>query len=254
MADAGPSTAPEVTPKQLAEQWKRQGGLDALRKQLLQDFLASPDRDQLLSSLDTLLPTLLSSSNTLTRLPRKDRPAAVLRTLQQRSALREPVGKLEGELRSGKGKGKRVERELRRCLCEARGVPFIEEGDAEDEVKIEVKAEERVKAEDAAESAPASPQAFAMPASTSQPIAPPAPAPSAPNPDPPAQLLDPGTPKSALNATSSALESTIEATPAAQDGPAGTEATVGASQAADGDVEMADAAEPTQNGLNSTPA
>ncbi|KAJ8295056.1 Autophagy-related protein 11 [Rhodotorula toruloides] len=152
MANAGSSTAPELTPKQLAEQWKRQGGLDALRKQLLQDFLASPDRDQLLSSLDTLLPTVLSSSTTLTRLPRKDRPSAVLRTLQQRVALREPVGKLEGELRSGKGKGKRVERELRRCLCEARGVPFVEEESMEEEVKPEVKAEVRVKVEEKAES------------------------------------------------------------------------------------------------------
>lgn len=114
---------------------------------------AQPDRDQLLSSLDTLLPTVLSSSTTLTRLPRKDRPAAVLRTLQQRAALREPVGKLEGELRSGKGKGKRVERELRRCLCEARGVPFVEEEDVEEKVKPEVKAEVRVKAEEKAECA-----------------------------------------------------------------------------------------------------
>uniref|UniRef100_A0A0K3CBN3 BY PROTMAP: gi/342319868/gb/EGU11813.1/ Proteophosphoglycan 5 [Rhodotorula glutinis ATCC 204091] n=1 Tax=Rhodotorula toruloides TaxID=5286 RepID=A0A0K3CBN3_RHOTO len=225
MANAGPSTAPELTPKQLAEQWKRQGGLDALRKQLLQDFLASPDRDQLLSSLDTLLPTLLSSSTTLTRLPRKDRPAAVLRTLQQRSALREPVGKLEGELRSGKGKGKRVERELRRCLCEARGCPT-----------------------------PSSPQAFAMPASTSQPVAAAPPAPSSSLSDPPAQPTDTSPPNPPAFAPHNAPEPTIEATTAAQDAHAGVETTAEVSRAADGDVEMADAAAPTQNGSSSTTA
>ncbi|GAA5903685.1 hypothetical protein JCM5296_002118 [Sporobolomyces johnsonii] len=141
-SSAAPAVTPsagELTPTQLAALWKKQGGFDALRKQLLQDFLSSPDKDALLTQLDTLLPALLSSSPSLARQPKKDRPAFVLAEAEKRGALKEAVKGVEGGLRKtredgkARGIGRRVERELRRCLRSARGM----DGDGEEEEESE---------------------------------------------------------------------------------------------------------------------
>ncbi|GAA5964037.1 hypothetical protein JCM21900_001254 [Sporobolomyces salmonicolor] len=149
-APAVPPSTGELTPTQLAALWKKQGGFDALRKQLLQDFLSSPDKDALLTQLDTLLPALLSSSPSLARQPRKDRPAFVLAEAEKRGALEEAVKGAESELRKtreggkARGIGRRVERELRGCLRRTSGLQedeADEEGSEEEEEKSAVTAQ-----------------------------------------------------------------------------------------------------------------
>ncbi|GAA5835560.1 hypothetical protein JCM11251_002964 [Rhodosporidiobolus azoricus] len=146
-----------ITPQKLAELWKKQGGFDSLRKQLLADFLASPDRDALLTRLDTLLPLVLSQTPSLPRLARKDRPATALAEVERRDALKETMDKLEVRLRStrerdAEGKrigsrakeGRRIERELGNALRKARGVEEMMEESEESEVEeaVVVKKEE----------------------------------------------------------------------------------------------------------------
>ncbi|GAA5848041.1 hypothetical protein JCM9279_007425 [Rhodotorula babjevae] len=122
-----PQQADELTPRQLADAWKKQGGFDRLRKQLLVDFLQSPDKDALVAELDSLLPTLLSTTPFLARTPRQTRVAETASLLDKRGALSAPVLRLENQLQSGKGVGKTVERELKRAMCDAKGVPYVED-------------------------------------------------------------------------------------------------------------------------------
>lgn len=163
------TTSPELTPHALAALWKKQGGFDSLRKQLLTDFLASvrplssslalpvhshadpspsptqPERDALLSRLDALLPTLLSHPP-VSRQARKDRPASALAELDRRLALKEWSDKLDVQLRTtekgkggkgGKRVGRRVEKELARTLRTARGQKVEEEESSEEEEEFE---------------------------------------------------------------------------------------------------------------------
>ncbi|GAA5944750.1 hypothetical protein JCM3775_006487 [Rhodotorula graminis] len=119
--------AEELTPRQLADAWKKQGGFDRLRKQLLGDFLQSPEKDALVAELDALLPTLLSTTPSLARTPRQTRVAETASLLDKRGALNAPVLRLENRLQSGKGVGKTVERELKRAMCDAKGLPYVED-------------------------------------------------------------------------------------------------------------------------------
>ncbi|GAA5916325.1 hypothetical protein JCM8208_007394 [Rhodotorula glutinis] len=124
---AVPPQADELAPRQLADAWKKQGGFDRLRKQLLVDFLHSPEKDALVAELDSLLPTLLSTTPSLARTPRQTRVAETASLLDKRGALNAPVLRLENRLQSGKGVGKTVERELKRAMCEAKGVPYVDD-------------------------------------------------------------------------------------------------------------------------------
>ncbi|BGP39826.1 hypothetical protein JCM10449v2_003778 [Rhodotorula kratochvilovae] len=125
----------ELTPRQLADAWKKDGGFDRLRKQLLHDFLTSPEKDALLADLDSLLPTLLASTTSLARHPRQARLGETTALLDKRGKLSAPVVHLENRLRSGKGVGRSVERELRRVMCEKKGLPYEEDKDNEEEEK-----------------------------------------------------------------------------------------------------------------------
>ncbi|GAA6002113.1 uncharacterized protein JCM10292_000760 [Rhodotorula paludigena] len=134
----------ELTPRQLADAWKRQGGFDTVRKQLLVDFLQSEDRAALLAELDTLLPSILASTPSLAQKPKHLRPAEVLSLVEQRGTLNGTVSAVEGRLRAQRGKGRKVERELRKVLCEKKGIPFVDDGreDEEEEPVVVVKKEE----------------------------------------------------------------------------------------------------------------
>ncbi|GJN89199.1 hypothetical protein Rhopal_002177-T1 [Rhodotorula paludigena] len=134
----------ELTPRQLADAWKRQGGFDTVRKQLLVDFLQSDDRAALLAELDTLLPSILASTPSLAQKPKHLRPAEVLSLVEQRGTLNGTVNAVEGKLRAQRGKGRKVERELRKVLCEKKGIPFVDDGreDEEEEPVVVVKKEE----------------------------------------------------------------------------------------------------------------
>ncbi|GAA5822684.1 hypothetical protein JCM3770_003367 [Rhodotorula araucariae] len=125
----------ELTPRQLADAWKKDGGFDRLRKQLLHDFLASPEKDALLADLDSLLPTLLATTTSLARHPRQARLAETTTLLEKRGQLSAPVVHLENRLRSGKGVGRSVESELRRVMCEKKGLPYeeVKEDDSEEQ-------------------------------------------------------------------------------------------------------------------------
>ncbi|GAA5983215.1 hypothetical protein JCM11641_006853 [Rhodosporidiobolus odoratus] len=120
---------PELTPQHLAELWKKQGGFDLLRRELLNEFLASPERDALLTRLDTLLPTLLSSTPAVARQARRDRSSYLTSELERRDALKEASDKLEVRLSGKKGAGKRVERELRDIMRKEKGLPPAEVGE-----------------------------------------------------------------------------------------------------------------------------
>lgn len=161
---AAPHQQGELTPRQIADSWKKQGGFDRLRKQLLVDFLQSvrpsplctphtysadsepltqPEKDALVAELDSLLPTLLSTTPSLARTPRQTRVAETASLLDKRGALNAPVLRLENRLQSGKGVGKTVERELKRAMCEAKGLPYIENpadllAEKEEVAKLEV--------------------------------------------------------------------------------------------------------------------
>ncbi|GAA5857455.1 hypothetical protein JCM8547_009282 [Rhodosporidiobolus lusitaniae] len=206
MPDIAPVAPPaahppaELTPTALVALWKKEGGLDSLRRELLADFLASPDRDALLSRLDVLLPSVLSSTPAIARQAKKDRPAlAMQEVVERKDAMKEWVDKLEVRLRgSDKREGKRVERELRRTLRRARG---REEGESEEEAEEkegEVKKEELTRQ---GEVVPAPPQAEPPAAATLTPAAPPAasppstaeplPIPVPPSVDPPAACSAP---------------------------------------------------------------
>lgn len=50
---------PIVTPQELADEWKRSGGLDQTRQAIITDFLASSQKNTILTRLDTILPTIL---------------------------------------------------------------------------------------------------------------------------------------------------------------------------------------------------
>ncbi|BGP55210.1 hypothetical protein JCM8202_003786 [Rhodotorula sphaerocarpa] len=117
----------EVTPAQLAAAWKKRGGFDSLRKQLLADYLRSPEKDKLMSDLDNLLPALLASTPSIARQDKKDRPSAVIRTMTQIETLKPQVKGVERRLRDEEDTAKRIRTELKRSLCDLKGVPFVEE-------------------------------------------------------------------------------------------------------------------------------
>lgn len=140
----------EVTPAQLAAAWKKRGGFDSLRKQLLADYLrsvslyaldgcreeivvltgsprAQPEKDKLMSDLDNLLPALLASTPSIARQDKKDRPSAVIRTMTQIETLKPQVKGVERRLRDEEDTAKRIRTELKRSLCDLKGVPFVEE-------------------------------------------------------------------------------------------------------------------------------
>ncbi|BGP15964.1 hypothetical protein JCM10213_004779 [Rhodosporidiobolus nylandii] len=170
----------ELTPHALAQLWKKHGGFDALRRQLVQDFLASPDKDALLARLDAVLPPLLAGSPALQRQARKDRPAYVLGELERREVLKPEKERVEGRLRADKGKGKRVERELRNALRRSRGESGEEEaGSDEEEEKEEV-----VKKEPEAEEATPAPAPVIPSPSPAAPTPAPAPPSALPGPSP----------------------------------------------------------------------
>ncbi|GAA5901459.1 hypothetical protein JCM6882_006283 [Rhodosporidiobolus microsporus] len=241
---APPQSADEITPQKLAELWKKQGGFDSLRKQLLADFLASPDRDALLTRLDTLLPLVFSQTPSLPRLPRKDRPATALSELKKRDALKECMDKLEVRLRATREKGtgtgrsrakegRRVERELANTLRRARGVEGeeLESEESEEEEAVVVKKEET-----APPPAPSHSPALVRPiAITPSPSLPPASA--SPAPTTAALHPDPALSVPSVDSTlpgEGAAEATALGEETVQEGAAGE------------DVEMKDAAEPQQ--------
>ncbi|GAA5982072.1 hypothetical protein JCM10908_004725 [Rhodotorula pacifica] len=123
-----PDTAPpkEVTPEQLAATWKKRGGFDSLRKQLLADFLNAPEKDKFLADLDVSLPALLASTPSIARQDRKDRPNAVIRSMKQIETLKPQIKATEKRLREDEAIAKRMDKELARSLCEIRGVPFVD--------------------------------------------------------------------------------------------------------------------------------
>ncbi|POY71756.1 hypothetical protein BMF94_5117 [Rhodotorula taiwanensis] len=128
--DASASSG-EVTPAQLAAAWKKRGGFDSLRKQLLADFLTAPEKDKFLSDLDVSLPALLASTPSIARQDKKDRPAAVIRSMKQIETLKPQTKALEKRLRQDDGLSRRIQAELRRSLCELKGVPYIEDSQPE---------------------------------------------------------------------------------------------------------------------------
>ncbi|GAA6002525.1 hypothetical protein JCM10207_001162 [Rhodosporidiobolus poonsookiae] len=228
-----PRPTPEITPQDLAAQFKKDGHFDSLRRDLLASFLSSPDRDALSSRLDAVLPTLLASSPSIARHQRKDRPAAVLAELEKRGVLRESAGRLEGRLRAKKGKGKRVERELGRTLRRARGETVEDEEAGEDE-----ESEEELEKPVTAVEAPAA----ALPTNGLTPAAPHLAHPTSDPSSLPAAIVD--------AASAPAAEPTLaEAEPSAAPAEAAEEAATGrkedlaaleAVKTENGDVEMAD--------------
>ncbi|GAA5909888.1 uncharacterized protein JCM6883_003126 [Sporobolomyces salmoneus] len=139
----------ELSPAALASLWKKSGQFDKLRKRLLSDFLSSPEKDQLVSDLDSLLPPLLTSLQPpISRIPRKDRPIHVLETLDKRTKGSNPIEENVERVRErlskkgtkgSRGLGRTVERELRGCVRRYRqqGTPMeegkIEEPDSQEE-------------------------------------------------------------------------------------------------------------------------
>ncbi|GAA6064623.1 hypothetical protein JCM10212_006068 [Sporobolomyces blumeae] len=135
----------EVTPAELARLWKKSGQFDRLRKQLLSDFLASADHEALVAKLDSLVPTLIERSDPpLSRIPRKDRPPVLVADLDRAHVLESALERVKQRLerkgaKGSKGIGRTVERELRGCLSDARGLersqeePDSEEGEEEGE-------------------------------------------------------------------------------------------------------------------------
>ncbi|GAA5928436.1 uncharacterized protein JCM15063_003878 [Sporobolomyces koalae] len=111
----------ELTPTHLATLWKKTGEFDKLRKQLLADFLASADKDALVTHLDSILPGLLTdTAPPLSRIPRKDRPAHIMAALDRQDLLQRNLDKARTRLtktgtRGSKGLGRKVERQLTGC-------------------------------------------------------------------------------------------------------------------------------------------
>ncbi|GAA6027327.1 hypothetical protein JCM8097_002596 [Rhodosporidiobolus ruineniae] len=242
---APPTAQDELTPAKLAALWKKQGGFDQLRKHILADFLASPDRDALLARLDALLPTVLASTPSLARQSRAARPATVLAELEKRDAIKEGMDKLEVRLRGKKREGRRIERELGRTLRRARGEEVGEEEDSEEEGEGEVKGEYPVPTAPPAN--PSTPASSAVPT-----LAPPTPAPAADSvpapppsaspavPSPSLTTPAPAPPATPLEAGDSAIETVAEAALPADE--AAVELPGKAEEAnGDGDVEMQDA-------------
>jgi hypothetical protein len=147
----GAASAREITPAQLAATWKKSGGFDSLRKQLLADFINAvrtaaedakssiqarltgircvpqPEKDKFLADLDVSLPALLASTPSIARQERKDRPNAVIRSMKQIETLKPQIKLAEKRLREDETVAKRIDQELARSLCQLRGVPFVEE-------------------------------------------------------------------------------------------------------------------------------
>ncbi|GAA5870637.1 hypothetical protein JCM3774_001709 [Rhodotorula dairenensis] len=128
----------ETTPEQLAAAWKKGGGFDSLRKQLLAEFLSAPQKDKFLADLDVSLPALLASTPSIARQERKDRPNAVIRSMKQIETLRPQIKATEKRLREDDAIASRIDRELARSLCQIRGVPFVEPEETKAAVSAEV--------------------------------------------------------------------------------------------------------------------
>lgn len=134
----GTASARDITPAQLAATWKKSGGFDSLRKQLLADFINAPEMAKFLTDLDVSLPALLASTPSIARQERKDRPNAVIRSMKQIETLKPQIKLTEKRLREDETVAKRIDQELARSLCQLRGVPFVEEPEPKAERPAEV--------------------------------------------------------------------------------------------------------------------
>ncbi|BGP47931.1 hypothetical protein JCM10450v2_003797 [Rhodotorula kratochvilovae] len=235
----------ELTPRQLADAWKKDGGFDRLRKQLLHDFLTSPEKDALLADLDSLLPTLLASTTSLARHPRQARLGETTALLDKRGKLSAPVVHLENRLRSGKGVGRSVERELRRVMCEKKGLPYEEDKDDEEEEKTPEVPLLRPEPVRPTQQSAASPAAEPEPPAKVDPAPSPAPAaPLAADPSPPPAAANPPL-EAAASAAHESPPPTVSDVPAAPSAPSEAVQAAPAATTEGEDVEMAEAAAPS---------
>ncbi|GAA5855718.1 hypothetical protein JCM5353_005810 [Sporobolomyces roseus] len=240
----------ELTPQQLATSWKKTGQFDKLRKQFLQDFLNSSDKETLMKELDAILPSLISDAvPPLDRIPRKDRPTHLMTALDKSNTLSPNLDKVKTRLsrkgeKGSRGIGRTIERELRGCIRNSRGNKGEEEmADSQEEEEIEEvtkKEEEDVKMEEKEEesvangitpsdavpqpdvSASGDPSPLPIPSliessappALVEPISqPPPPAATDPAPTMPTSIPDPALQTTQPNGTESELSKDIEMTP-----------------------------------------
>lgn len=121
-----------ATPQALADRYKLSGAFDALRKSLMQEFLAPGDANtefaQLLAKLDALLPPILSQPAVASK-TRKQQIELLNRAVDKNALLHKSSAQVESNLRSndpdrtgcGKGLGERIQAELVETLRISRG-------------------------------------------------------------------------------------------------------------------------------------
>ncbi|KAL8280571.1 hypothetical protein RQP46_006894 [Phenoliferia psychrophenolica] len=117
-----------ATPQQLADQFRRSGAFDLLRKGLIDDFLKSPDKAMLDARLDEIIPAALSRPSHKAPGSKKERHQSVVADIEGRhTVLHRVVVEVERSLRAkerekeSKGQLGQLSSELDRQLRRSRG-------------------------------------------------------------------------------------------------------------------------------------